>query len=181
MMKLYDILWILLIHSVSTIVVEIGGNPNKIVDLGFHLFPQISAGWEQLLAFGFPLAYMYWTYCNQRQDLLDTFLKKCAVIMIIRSICILVTILPPKQKCDLDILMFFHGGCYDKIFSGHIAYQLLAILRFRRTITNPKLIKLFIASVVFEAFLLIASREHYTIDIVIAVFVTMLVEENDKI
>jgi len=180
-MNLYSATYVLFIHSVSTLIAEIAGNPNKIVDSGFEIFPQISSGWGDILAFGIPLAYIGWTRCNKRQDLLDTFLKKCSVIMIIRSICIWTTILPPARKCSPDAFIFFHGGCYDKMFSGHIAYQLLAVLRINRVIPNPRLAKFLFASVIFEAFLLIASREHYTIDIVMAIFITLLVDENDKI
>ena len=92
--------------------------------------------------------------------------------MLIRSVSILSTILPSHQKCDKEIYLssVFYGGCYDKIFSGHTSFiLLLTLLYFREHIINmPTLIALNATNIL----LILATRSHYTVDILLAIFVT---------
>ena len=100
------------------------------------------------------------------------FITKFIVIMLIRSITILSTILPRHKECDVetDATSILFGGCYDKIFSAHTSFiLLLTLLYFREHIINmPTLIGLNAANIL----LILSTRSHYTVDVLLAIFVT---------
>ena len=106
-------------------------------------------------------------------DTLNTeFIAKFTIIMFIRAFTIISTILPKHQVCtdNFDIRSYFLGGCYDKIFSGHTSFLLLlTLLYYREHIINEfSLIGLNAVNIL----LILATRSHYTVDILLAIFVT---------
>lgn len=113
-------------------------------------------------------------------NILQEFLGYFIVIFVIRLITILVTILPKYKECKYNGKTLFHGvfgGCYDKIFSGHFASVFLATLLYFKYgwIKMPTLILInFINSIG-----ILLSRSHYTIDLIVAFFVTLFVYQND--
>jgi hypothetical protein len=98
------------------------------------------------------------------------------VIMIIRHVFVNLTILPPltEIKHKDNNLKYIFGGDYDKIFSGHFAFGfLLTLFLYKyKIITN---IYLLIFYNIFNAFLILSTKSHYTIDVVISFVVTLLV------
>ena len=104
--------------------------------------------------------------------LITEYISKIIIILLVRAFTIISTILPKHNKCesDLSISSFFIGGCYDKIFSGHTAaILLLTLLYFREHIINmPSLIGINLLNIL----LIISTRSHYTVDVLLAVFVT---------
>ena len=113
-------------------------------------------------------------------NILQEFLGYFIVIFIIRSITILVTILPKYKECKYNGKTLFHGlfgGCYDKIFSGHFASVFLATLLYLKYnwINLPTLILInFINSIG-----ILLSRSHYTIDLIVALFITLFIYQNN--
>lgn len=108
-------------------------------------------------------------------NMLEEFLGYWIVIFIIRTITTLVTILPKYKECKTDDQIF--GGCYDKIFSGHFASVFLATLLYVKYgwIKMPTLILInFINSIG-----ILLTRSHYTIDLIVALFITLFVYQND--
>lgn len=97
-------------------------------------------------------------------------------IMIIRHIFVNLTILPSQTeiKHSNNNLKYILGGDYDKIFSGHFAFGfLLTLLLYKyQIITN---IPLLIFYNLFNAFALISTKSHYTIDIAVSLVVTLLI------
>jgi hypothetical protein len=87
------------------------------------------------------------------------------------------TILPKDKKCDIKNSSVYNGGCYDKVYSGHFAAVFICLL----TLYKNKYINIF--TLVFlsmvMAFLLILTRAHYTIDIVVAFLVVCVVYQNN--
>jgi len=100
------------------------------------------------------------------------FLTKFLIIMFIRAFTILATVLPKYENCDetFGFRSFFLGGCYDKIFSGHTSFVLLLTLfYFREHLINlPTLFAINIVNILG----IISTRSHYTIDVLLAIFVT---------
>lgn len=100
------------------------------------------------------------------------FFAKFVIIMFIRAFTIISTILPKHQVCNdnFDIRSYFLGGCYDKIFSGHTSFLLLLTLIYYREhfIDGFALIGLNLVNIL----LILSTRSHYTVDILLAVFVT---------
>lgn len=109
-------------------------------------------------------------------NMFQEYLSYWITIFIIRSITNLVTILPKNKHCKKDKAFMFMGGCYDKIFSGHFVSVFLATLLYMKYgwINMDTLVIInFINSMS-----ILLSRGHYTIDLIVAYFVTMYVYQN---
>jgi len=96
-------------------------------------------------------------------------------IFLIRSVTNLVTILPKCKKCPNERNAVI-GGCYDKIFSGHFASTYLAVLIYLKYnwISVPVGILMCLANTLT----ILLSRGHYTIDVIVAFFVTTVIYQN---
>jgi len=111
--------------------------------------------------------------------ILPEFIYYSIIIYLIRMIMINITILPKEKKCynHFDFFSLFNGHCYDKIFSGHFAsiFLLILILYKNNIITNIPVLSLY---AIFNAIFILLIRSHYTIDIIVALFVVILVYFN---
>jgi len=106
------------------------------------------------------------------RTLTTEFLAKFLIIMLIRSFTIISTILPKHEICEdkFSIREFFLGGCYDKIFSGHTSFLLLlTLLYYREHIIG---IVPLVGINIMNCLLILATRSHYSVDILLAIFVT---------
>ena len=105
-------------------------------------------------------------------SLTTEFLAKFTIIMFIRAFTTIATILPKHKVCNdkIGIRSLLLGGCYDKIFSGHTSFTLLlTLLYFREHIIN---LPLLIGINAVNILAIIATRSHYTVDVLLAIFVT---------
>jgi len=114
-------------------------------------------------------------------DIKTRFIGMIVVVYLIRDITINLTILPKHEKCKKSISKIYEnivGGCYDKIFSGHfsIVYLLSLFYYSYGIITN---IPVLVGWNILNAFLILITRSHYSIDIVMAFFVCSFVFTND--
>jgi hypothetical protein len=111
-------------------------------------------------------------------NMLNEYLGYWVVIFLIRTITIIVTILPKYKHCkEYDEITMFLGGCYDKIFSGHFSSVFLATLLYLKYgwITMPSLVIINL----INSLSILLSRGHYTIDLIVAIFVTLFVYQNN--
>ena len=145
----------------------------KVYDIGHKVLPDLHgsrmahATIEMMTLLPIVLAYA-WN--------LKDFYRLFAIVVAIRWVTTLVTILPKHKHCD-DTAMgfhnFMHGHCYDKVFSGHFAASLLMALMLYRSGRVPAWA--LVAYQAVHALLIIAVRNHYTIDLLVSVFVVMTV------
>jgi hypothetical protein len=120
-------------------------------------------------------------FCGLPLDSIKEFAWKLLLIYVIRALTVITTILPKHEKCNYEISTFslttFLGGCYDKVFSGHMALTLLGTLIYYRekyiSFSSFALIN------IVEAVLIILTRAHYTIDVFLAILITYLVYDGD--
>lgn len=159
-------------HCASTIYASNVGRPNEIIDMGFAWLPIIPKGCGDWLAFSVSLALVYTLISLREWEILHRFLYQCATLMFIRSATVAATVLPSPTECEPDMFVLVHGGCYDKIFSGHTAYLTLASLYLWRRGLSAWLA---CGVVALEAIILVASREHYTVDVLIAIVLAVSV------
>jgi hypothetical protein len=106
------------------------------------------------------------------EDLIYEFFGKFIIIMFIRAFTILTTILPKDKECDTrhSFRNYLFGGCFDKIFSGHTSFTLLlTLLYYREHIIN---IPTLLGVNLLNMFLILSTRAHYTVDVLLAIFVT---------
>lgn len=116
------------------------------------------------------------------------FVLKFCIIVFLRSLTIIVTILPkntskivrkPKKYEKLTLFdKMVSGGCYDKMFSGHFAFGLLlSLLIFKYNIIRTNILNVisFILINAFHLFILSVTRSHYTMDMIVSLYVTLFV------
>jgi len=145
----------------------------KVYDVGHKYLPDLSenacanalndalAGMPLFLAFFLDMPDFYWFWI---------------IIIAIRAITNTLTILPKDSNCDdskFTAKNFLLGHCYDKIFSGHFATSLLfAVMVWRTLGISPWIL---VPTLAGHAWLILAVRSHYTIDVLVSIFVVFAV------
>ncbi|KAH7514554.1 hypothetical protein FEM48_Zijuj11G0101700 [Ziziphus jujuba var. spinosa] len=85
---------------------------------------------------------------------------------------------PPESVLEVLLLNFPRGvmyGCGDLIFSSHMIFSLVFVLTYQKYGTQ-RIIKQFAwLLAVIQSFLIVASRKHYTVDVVVAWYTVNLV------
>lgn len=117
------------------------------------------------------------------------FVIKFLILIFLRSLTITTTILPknthvevkPNKYVNLSLFdKTIGGGCYDKIYSGHAAFGLLLTLllfKYNFLESNTFNIILFALINLLHFFIIIVTRAHYTVDVIIAVFMTLWIND----
>lgn len=121
-------------------------------------------------------------------EFIKEFVLKFCIIVFLRSLTIIVTILPkntsnviskPKKYEKLNLFdKMVSGGCYDKMFSGHFAFGLLlSLLIFKYNIVNMSVLNVvsFVLINMFHLMILSVTRSHYTMDMIVSLYVTLFV------
>lgn len=106
---------------------------------------------------------------NQIEDYLLCYM----IIMLLRMFSMSLTIMPSiacEYKKHQNIIT---GGCHDCMFSGHTSLVLLVLLILVTDYKYPKVICLIIG--IMYSLLIISSHAHYSVDVVIAWYITFLV------
>lgn len=104
-----------------------------------------------------------------------TFLWAHASLLAMRGSSFVLTLLPDaSQQCRESP---FVGGCHDLMFSGHVALMVLTLALARRNYALPRVATaLFVAATALSVALVIAVRNHYSVDVLVALFLAPLVE-----
>lgn len=92
-------------------------------------------------------------------------------LLVLRCICFAVTLLPDSsQMCKITQ---FVGSCYDLIFSGHTTAMFLFTYLIKEFF-NIKPLTYFLLQLnnYITSFIIIACRNHYTIDVIISLLAT---------
>ena len=120
------------------------------------------------------LIFLYLTVTTPNNNSVNALQKMFSVhsqLLILRCICFAVTLLPDSsQMCKVTQ---FVGSCYDLIFSGHttamflFTYLVKEFFRINKCFYSILQINNFITSI-----LIIACRNHYTIDVIISILAT---------
>lgn len=107
---------------------------------------------------------------------------KLCIVFALRSLTMVTTILPKNSSCKVKELDSYHltigGTCYDKMFSGHFAFGLLAtsiLFKYGFMPTSATSIGLWTVINIVHAWLLTVTRGHYTQDLLVAIYVVALV------
>lgn len=123
------------------------------------------------------------------------FFWKFMILIFLRSFTIISTILPRNSKLKVKInkktnmwTLLYHrtigGGMYDKIYSGHSSFGLLATLllfKYNFLETNTFNVSLLVFLNVLHFFMIGITRAHYTVDIIVAIYVTLWIYESSTI
>jgi hypothetical protein len=141
----------------------------EIFDVGYKLVPQYDVPWyihEGYSHVWIPvLMSLPWTLSTKIAFAVSI---RFVALLALRAITNVVTVLPKSEPCDSDdlsFMVFFKGMCYDKVFSGHTAFAVLVSLAFVTYGIWP-LWGGWLYSIGM-AILLLITRGHYTVDIVL--------------
>jgi hypothetical protein len=141
-----------------------------------------------MIVFFIPLLYKIH---NISSEFIKEFLLKFLFIIFLRSITIITTILPKNTSVEVkpdkygNLSLFdktIGGGCYDKMFSGHFAFGLLLTLllfKYNFIELNTLNITLFSILNIVHLFILSVTRSHYTMDMIVSLYVTLFVYNLD--
>lgn len=179
----------LILHIFSTYYVHVIGSDHyhpsksakrkldKVWDVCHKFFPNISHLEDLnnvILLVPLVIALCSNTTSNIVKDVIHYF----PIILIIRSICIFVTILPKHKRCHqpFSLKSLLVGHCYDKVFSGHFSlFLLMTLILFRNNVIGLNYV---IVLNLLCAMSILLTRSHYTTDIIIALLVTHSVYNN---
>lgn len=85
---------------------------------------------------------------------------------------------PPESALEVILINFPRGmvyGCGDLIFSSHMIFTLLFVLTYQKYGTRRCIKQFAWLLAIIQSLLIIASRKHYTVDIVVAWYTVNLV------
>lgn len=161
---------------------------SSLPDIGFYYLPSISMVLtDAIICTIYAYFFIKWFYVNK--DILARFFYLCTFLFIIRTFTFTVTYIPPcvpdcvSRKDGEDFKWFtfsFDQGCSDHMFSGHSVHITLFLLF---TLYHSQvLIEKILISIIYlpYLFMIIASRLHYTVDVIIGVLLTMFLYYIDS-
>lgn len=156
--------------------IDSGKTTPKVYDIFHRILPDLSRFKfeSEIILIMILLPFLVPIFTTENTEPVNEFVSYLIVIMFIRSFIINMTILPKDKNCDG---LGLNGGCYDKIFSGHFSTGFLATLIFYKhnIITN---IPVLILMNVLNAGSILAVRNHYTVDVLISIFVVLTIVDN---
>jgi PAP2 superfamily C-terminal len=134
----------------------------------FRIVPEIG----HVIPVLYLLGLLLYHFDQRSLDTFRLFLYIHGTLMVIRALSFAVTILPDSsQQCHTSL---FLGGCHDLIFSGHVMITLLSSLLAQKFFHIPLFMLIFMVfNVVFVSFMVVVVRNHYTVDVLIAITTTL--------
>lgn len=147
----------------------------RVYDVGHEVLPDLSrqAWWlDSLIPCGF-IAYL--GICGKVGVTADV-LSLALPLYLLRMITTMVTIFPSANanhtctEATPRLMNYISGVCHDNQFSGHtMLVIILSVVAFK---THPAPLPIIAAVGALEAILLVASRGHYTVDVIVSAVLT---------
>ena len=101
----------------------------------------------------------------------ENIITNLTIILILRGLCILTTSIPKFNSCqssNYSNTLLFSGGCYDKIFSGHLAF-IVTFTLYLINYTDQKDYKIiYYFYILVSSLLSLVTESHYSIDLLIS-------------
>lgn len=103
-----------------------------------------------------------------------------SIVYFLRAILFSVTVLPDASKQCNDNGLF--GGCNDLLYSGHIAVTTITLLYIYHFYLKDYRFKIFsLIYLLAMSFVILANRNHYTIDIILALLIPYFIFKSIRI
>jgi hypothetical protein len=147
-------------------------------DFVHETFPNLSKYEQCIDVLPIVLAFVtLWIAVQKHPSLnLSEMIQNIAIILFFRTVMTSVTILP-SPICTIR-KSYAIGGCNDCIFSGHTALTLVFAYYIAKC--YPRKTKSLLMYSLLTSLLIIITRSHYTIDVIVAWFVVYAVVVKDK-
>lgn len=165
-----------LVSSLGCVITAniIKNHPVKVVDIIHNNLPMIVAPYlSDILV----LSQTIFTVTIIGQECLSEMFLIMSMVQFFRFICSFSTVLPPlKNYHDKYRLGGINGTGTEYIFSGHASYSALSVIYlYKYDIVSP--FPLIIYNIISQS-LIVLTRNHYTVDIVLAWIIVPLVYGN---
>ena len=125
------------------------------------------------------LSCLYRANATSRQLIISELMKLHGILVVLRGVLINSTTLPsPISQChdatEPPQSLFIKLYCNDQIFSGHTTVNLLCMMAVSFDISCNRMVKWFgWISVIIASMISIISRDHYTVDVLLAFIITI--------
>lgn len=104
---------------------------------------------------------------------LNLWLLRHSALLLCRVLCFSSTLLPlTNTNHDSKPLWFLLGGKHDLLFSGHASFMWLSTLMLKDLNINTNLYITYVLLSILVSFGIVVSRNHYTIDVLVAILAT---------
>ena len=113
---------------------------------------------------------------SKNQELL---VKALVVTFIIRMLTVYATVLPKSTKGECKFKKSYIGGCHDKLFSGHMS--MIVISSIALISSFPQYRNYIILLNIVAGIMIVSSRDHYTVDVLLAVFLSSYIAKYYKL
>ncbi|KAF4691078.1 hypothetical protein FOZ60_016310 [Perkinsus olseni] len=136
-----------------------------------------------ILGVGYVLRPLFFPFPHRAMNMLWRWGVVASLATYARLITFMVTLLPGSaQHCaeeefnppaDWGVILtrlFTSGGCSDLIFSGHMMYTIIVTCGIFRYSRNMYLKIFLLLLTILQGFLIVASRSHYSVDVVVAAY-----------
>jgi hypothetical protein len=149
-------------------------HPTRIIDFVHEYLPTVNSTYlSDILVFSQVLVATLLTNLEQLNEML--LIMSC--VQFFRSICLASTVLPPLRSYEEKYRMGgLNGSGTEYIFSGHASYSALTAIYLYNS--NRVSIPLLTAYNLFSQYLIVATKNHYTIDVILAWIIVPLVYGN---
>lgn len=136
------------------------GKDGPIYDMGFNLLPNLEQ-YEHLPDYLLivPALFLLYTWPSWTKLKRNSYLTFLTIMFFARAICNMTTVLPYTKQTPCKIRPGF-GYCNDYMFSGHTTFNIIT----SNFVGSP----LWPIWPIFTSLITIATRDHYTIDTLIA-------------
>ena len=156
-------------------------NPNEVFDVGHKIFMQYEIPEYVLVLYELAaLSPLLIADAATRSSVIKELLPKLGILFLLRASTVVTTILPKSGKCPKDdtwdLRRMTAGGCYDKIFSGHMGAAVLLALTFVKYKIIPAWIGWVYAGVM--AVLILVTRGHYSVDLILGAAIAFLLHKT---
>jgi hypothetical protein len=169
-------LFLFLLTSLSCVITAnlIKNNPTQIVDIIHHHVPLLKAPY---ISDTLVLLQTVFTTTVAPTDIISEMFIIISILQVFRILCSISTVLPPlKNYHDKYRLGGINGTGTEYIFSGHACYSCVsAIYLYKAKIFN--VLTLIIYNIISQS-LIVITRNHYTVDVVLAWIIAPLTYGN---
>lgn len=137
-------------------------------ELLFDLSDYVSIRDWILIVFIIP---MIWV--KRKKEFVLSAIEGFMYIVTLKAITIFFTLLPPSnQECAR---MRRYNHCFHQIFSGHNSFVLFLCILYWKHLPNHWVIRwMLISSTVLYSLLIIMTRAHYTVDVIVSYIIVLL-------
>lgn len=116
---------------------------------------------------------IFYLIYNKKIEILSNFVYTSTILMLLRIVTFSLTTLPTPKDCNPPT--FFFGGCGDLLYSGHYIWFTVALYIILKKTPIKIIFKIFfIICYIVSIYSTLVCRNHYSIDIFIAIILSYL-------